>query len=228
MPFKILSIEDDLTIQALIEQSLKDCDIVTSANLHDAEKELSKTIFDAVLIDIELPDGDGLKFYTRMIHDKNLKEIPTLFISSHDDISNKLIAFSFGAEDFITKPFNPLELNARVSSKIKKKQNELDDKKIRKVGDLKIDFNRQNVFQNIKGKENSLDLTSIEFKILTLLTNRSEQIYSREQILDSVWGNTAITDRTVDSHIAHLRTKISNSSVIIETVKNFGYRFILR
>ncbi len=228
MRSKILCVEDDLTIQALIEQSLKNFNLVTVSNLKDAEREISQNIFDAILLDIELPDGDGLKFYTRLTHDQNFRKTPTLFLSGHGDISNKLLAFSVGADDFITKPFDPLELNARISSKIKKKQGEIDEKKTHRIGDLEIDFDRQRVFQIINGKEKDLILTSIEIKILTLLSRRTEQVFSREQILNSVWGDTIITDRTVDSHIAHLRTKISPSSVVIDTVKNFGYRLILK
>ncbi len=228
MRAKILSIEDDLTIQMLIEQSLSEFTVVTVANLKNAEVELSKNVFDAILLDIELPDGDGLKFFSKLSHDQKHKKIPTLILSGHGDISNKLMAFSVGADDFITKPFDPLELNARLTSKIRKMQIQIEEKKTKKIGDLEIDFDRQRVFQIIKGKEKDLALTSIEIKILTLLSKRTEQVFSREQILSSVWGETAITDRTVDSHIAHLRTKISESSIVIDTVKNFGYRLILK
>lgn len=228
MRAKVLSIEDDLTIQALIEQSLKDFSVTTVASLRSAEVELAKNLFDAILLDIELPDGDGLKFFTKLTHDQTHKKIPTLILSGHGDISNKLMAFSVGADDFITKPFDPLELNARLTSKIKKMQSDIEEKKTRKIGDLEIDFDRQRVFQIINGKEKDLSLTAIEIKILTMLSKRTEQVFSREQILNTVWGETVITDRTVDSHIAHLRTKILGSSVLIDTVKNFGYRLVLK
>jgi two-component system phosphate regulon response regulator PhoB len=228
MRSKILSIEDDLTTQVLIEQSLKDYTIVTASDLKTAELELSRNIFDAILLDIELPDGDGLKFFTKLSHEQKFKQIPTLILSGHGDISNKLLAFSVGADDFITKPFDPLELNARLSSKIKKMQVDIDAKRTCKIGDLEIDFDRQKVFQKFKGREKDLFLTAIEIKILTMLSKRTEQVFSREQILNNVWGETVITDRTVDSHVAHLRTKIADSKVVIDTVKNFGYRVILK
>jgi DNA-binding response OmpR family regulator len=228
MRLKVLCVEDDFTIQVLIEESLPEFDVITAANLKMAEIELAKHVFDAILLDIELPDGDGLKFFTKLTHDHKHKKVPTLFLSSHSDITNKLMAFSIGADDFITKPFDPRELHARLISKVKKMQSEEEIKKIRRIGNLEIDFDRQKVFHLSKEKQKDLSLTAIEIKILTMLSKRLEQVYSREQILTSVWGETTITDRTVDSHIAHLRTKISDSNVVIDTVKNFGYRIVLR
>ena len=146
MRFRILSIEDDPIIQTLIEQSLKEYLVVSATTLKDAQIELSKSDFDAILFDIELPDGDGLHFYTKLSQDPKYKKIPTLFLTGQSDISTKLMAFSVGADDFLTKPFDPLELNARVTSKIRKKNSDVEEKKVRKVGDLEIDFDRQKVF----------------------------------------------------------------------------------
>ena len=228
MKFRILSIEDDPTIQALIEQSLRDYYVVSVQTLKAAELELAKYHFEAILFDIELPDGDGLRFYTKLSQDPKFKKTPTLFLTGHGDISNKLIAFSVGADDFLTKPFDPLELNARVTSKIKKMASEIEEKKVRKLGDLEIDFDRQKVFHIKNGKEKDLSLTGIELKILACLSKRLEQVYSRNQILDEVWGGTSITDRTVDSHVAHLRSKIEATTVVVDTVKSFGYRVIVK
>lgn len=228
MRIKVLSIEDDITIRALIEASLGEFHIINASSLKMAQELLSQHVFDALLIDIELPDGDGLKFYTKLTQELKYKKIPALFLSSYGDISNKLLAFSIGAEDFITKPFDPIELNARLSSKIRKYQSQIENLKTRMVGNVEIDFDRQRAFCNLSGKQKDLILTSIEFKILTLLSKRLEQVYSREQILTNVWGETTITDRTVDSHIAHLRTKLEDSTIAVDTVKNVGYRLILK
>lgn len=223
-----MSVEDDPVVQVLIEQSLREFNVVHVATLKAAEIELLKNGFDAILLDIELPDGDGLKFFTKLTHDAHHKKVPTLFLSGQTDISNKLLAFSMGADDFITKPFDPLELNARLTSKINKLRNADRAKRTQRLADLEIDFDRQKVLQIVNGKEKDLLLTAIEIKILTLLSKRSEQVFSREQILASVWGETSITDRTIDSHIAHLRTKISESRVIVNTVKNFGYCVVIK
>ena len=228
MKSRILSIEDDVTIQVLIEQSLKEFLVVSVSTLKQAQDEILKSEFDALLIDIELPDGDGLRFYTKISQDQKYKKIPAIFLTGQIDVSTKLMAFSMGADDYVTKPFDPLELNARVTSKIKKNEKLIDEKKVRKIGDLEIDFDRQKCFQIKNGKEVDLSLTAIELKILTFVSKRLEQVYSREQILSEVWGDTNITDRTVDSHIAHLRAKTETSKVVIDTVKNFGYRVIVK
>ncbi len=225
---KILCIEDDLTIQALIEGSLKEYSLVFAKNINEAEREIAKNEFSAILMDIELPDGDGIRFYTKMVQDVKFKKIPTLIVSGHSDISNKLLAFSLGADDFISKPFDPLELNARVAARIKRSQGEAVDRQVKRVGDVEIDFDRQKALHMGHSKEKDLGLTGIELKILSLLARRLEQVYSREQILTEVWGETFITDRTVDSHIAHLRSKIETTKLVVETVKNFGYRLNLK
>lgn len=221
---KILCIEDDPTTQTMIKSSLRNFNIVIANNLHEAELEIDKGVFVAALFDIQLPDGDGLRFYSKLKQNSKLKDTPVLFLSGQNDISNKLLAFSIGADDFITKPFDTLELNARVLSKINKSQNIIEEKNTRILGDVEIDFGRQKVSQIVNGKEIDLLLTAIEQKILILLSSRLEQVFSREQILNKVWFDAHITDRTVDSHIAHLRNKLKKTLILINTVKNFGYK----
>lgn len=228
MNFKILCIEDDLTTQTLLVASLKEYDVVCVSTIKQAEEALVKCNFHALLLDIQLPDGDGLRFLTQLKHNEKYIKIPIMILSGHAEISNKVMAFTFGAEDFITKPFDPVELNARVSAKIRRRQLEIDKAKIRKIENLMIDFDRQKVFYINNSTEQDLGLTSIEIKIISFLTKRLEQVYSREQIMDNVWGETFITDRTIDSHVAHLRQKIEKTQVQIDTVKNFGYRAVIK
>lgn len=226
---QILCLEDDITIQALVAASLKEYTVVAAKTIAEAETLIKRgTQFCALLIDIHLPDGDGLRFLAKITQNSENQSIPVLILSDHAGISNKVMAFTFGADDFIAKPFDPIELQARVTSKIKKKYAILEHSKIRRIGDLLLDADRQKVFWLTNGKETDLQLTAIELKILHLLSKRIEQVYSREQIMDQVWGQTFINDRTIDSHIAHLRQKISSSQVAIETVKAFGYRANLR
>lgn len=226
MRLKILSLEDEPTIQEVIRQSLRDYDVTVVSTVKQAELAIEKQKFDAILVDIELPDGDGLHFYTRAVQDPNFKDIPCLFITGKTEISLKLMAFTVGADDFLTKPFDPSELNARVTSKIRKHQLNQIQKNSKRVADVEIDLDRQKAIQIQETQERDLGLTAHEFKILSLLSRGLERVYSREQILSEVWGNTSITDRTVDSHIAHLRQKISTTAISIETVKGLGYRLI--
>lgn len=225
---RVLCLEDDQTIQALVEVALAEFEVIAAFSIKEAEKRLKEAEYSALLIDIRLPDGDGLRFLTTLSADEKFKKIPVLVLSDHTEISNKVMAFSFGAEDFIGKPFDPVELNARVTAKIRRRENEKADTQVRKFGNLLIDFGRQKAFLVSSAKEKDLGLTGIELKILSTLTKRLEQVYSREQIMDTVWGDTSITDRTVDSHVAHLRQKIQQTSVSVETAKSFGYRAVLK
>lgn len=227
MKKRVLCIEDDPTMQTLVEVALPDFDVLAADTLKAAREALSRGDFCALVVDIQLPDGDGLRFLTELNQNEKWRKVPVLVLSDHSDISKKVMAFSFGAEDFIGKPFDPVELNARLSAKVRKFQQDKEDSSSRKVGDLLIDFDRQKVFRIQQGQEKDVGLTGIELKILSLLTKRLEQVYSREQIMNQVWGETFITDRTVDSHVAHLRQKIADSKVAVDTVKNFGYRAIL-
>lgn len=228
MKRRILCIEDDLTTQTVIELALSEFEVVVADTLKKAEILLRELDFVAWLVDIRLPDGDGLRFLTRMVKDERIKNIPILVLSNQCEVANKVAAFSFGVDDFIGKPFDPIELHARVSAKVRRREVEADEARTRKLGDLLLDLGRQKVFHVSDGSEKDLGLTAIELKILATLTRRLERTYSREQLIAEVWRETSISDRTVDSHIAHLRQKIQETAVAVETAKSFGYRAVLK
>lgn len=225
---EILCIEDDPTIQTLVEVSLPEYKVTSVASLKEAYKMLSENTYSAVCVDIQLPDGDGLRFLTENIKKEKLGKTPFLILSSHDQIANKVMAFSLGAEDFVSKPFDPIEFNARLSAKIRRNAAELEETQIRQVGNLVIDFLQQKAFHVVNEQTKDLNLTSIELKILSFLTSHMDRVYSRNQIMDFVWNDKFVSDRTVDSHIAHLRQKMNSLNVEIETSVNFGYRAVLK
>jgi DNA-binding response OmpR family regulator len=227
MKQRALYIEDDPLYQLLVVESLTDLHVTVANSFKEAHEELKSDNFDTIIIDLELPDGDGLKFLAFLAHDNIYKNIPILIVSGHTEISNKLIAFSLGVEDFIAKPFDPLELNARVMAKLRKKNQVSSQKRISRVGEIEIDFDRQKAFRVSNGKHFELMLTTIEFKILTYLSKRPEQVFSREQILNNVWGDTVISERTVDSHVAHLRQKLQETNIQLESVFGSGYRAVI-
>lgn len=228
MESHILCIEDDPTIQMLVAVALKEYQVIPAYSISEAEAAINKFHFNALLIDVQLPDGDGLRFLAKLYQDESYHRTPVLVFSDHSEISNKVMAFALGAEDFISKPFDLLELKARVAAKIRKQELNFEKSNRRKLGNIIIDFDRQKAFSVNQNLEQDLGLTSIELKILGLLTKRLEHVFSREQIMDQIWGKTYISDRTIDSHIAHLRNKIDNSTLLIETAKTFGYRAVLR
>jgi DNA-binding response OmpR family regulator len=211
----------------MVIESLTSFNVKTVDNLKSANELLDKEKFDAILLDIQLKDEDGLRILERVSKKDGFFKNTVLFIlSSHKDISKKMMAFSLGADDFVTKPFDPLELEIRLNARLKKLT---DPKDFRIIGNLLIDFHKQKVFlQMPEGEKTEINLTAIELKILSYLTRNLDRVYSRQQIIDEVWNGQNITERTVDSHIANLRKKIIISSLTIHTSNSLGYSATLK
>lgn len=219
---KILCVEDEQLFQAMIRETLRDYQVTMARSLVEAKSHLETTRFDAIILDILLPDGDGLKFWAQMHSSANCVGVPIMFVTGQTDISNKVLAFSVGADDFIAKPFDPIELKIRIERRLKSAERAGHSNSFR-WGNLLLDLTRQKAFHIVNDKEVDLTLTSTEIKILHLFGKRLDQVFSREQILTEVWGNANVSDRTVDSHVAHLRSKIKDTDVEIQTMKNLGY-----
>ncbi len=226
---QILCVEDNAEMRVLIEASLPHYHLQFALTLADARSALTTQPFDLVILDLGLPDGNGLSFLTDLKQLKNHDEIPVFILTAKSEISNKVLAFNVGAEDFITKPFDPLELSARVDAKLKRMERQQNRSDNFRIGNLLASLPKQRVWVVLDGKEKLIELTSLEFKLLIILGKNPERIYSREQLLNEVWGNdTHITDRTVDTHVGHLRKKIAESSAKIETVIGEGYRLVIQ
>lgn len=221
----ILCVEDNAEIQILVEAALDQHHVTLARTLAEAKAALKKTTYDLVILDLELPDGDGMKFLAE-IGDGN--EIPVFILTGRTETANKVIAFSLGVDDFISKPFDPLELRARVNAKLKKTSTQADQQAVLKLKDLTIDVEKQRVTIAKAGSPENVSLTSIEFRLLLTFARSPDRVFSRAQLLDKVWGSDiAVTDRTVDTHVGHLRKKIAASQVKIETVLNEGYRLLI-
>jgi two-component system phosphate regulon response regulator PhoB len=221
----ILCVEDNPEIQILVEAALDQQQVTMAKTLAEAKGALKKQTFDLVILDLELPDGDGMKFLAEIGQEH---QTPVFILTGRTETANKVIAFSLGVDDFISKPFDPLELRARVNAKLKKTATQQDQQAVLKMKDLTIDVEKQRVsIAKAQGGE-SVSLTSIEFRLLLTFARSPDRVFSRAQLLDKVWGSDiAVTDRTVDTHVGHLRKKISSSNVKIETVLNEGYRLLI-
>jgi two-component system phosphate regulon response regulator PhoB len=226
---EILVVEDNAEMKILIEGALDDYHLFFASTLKEAAQFLSKKKYSLILLDLGLPDGDGFKLLTELTSNAENRNLPVIILSGKSETANKVMAFSIGAEDFISKPFDPIELKARVAAKIKKSQQMAEKSEIIKIADLTINIPKQKVWISQKsGSQQEVDLTSLEFRLLITLAKSPERVYSREFLLDAVWGKAInITDRTVDTHIGHLRKKLSGSKTKIDTVIGSGYRFIL-
>lgn len=224
----ILCIEDNPEIQILVSAALNTYNTVPASSLHEARALLPGSDFSLILLDLELPDGDGLRFLTELrAREEKDEETPVFVLTGKPQIGNKVIAFSLGVDDFVTKPFDPIELKARVDARIRKAEAQRSMKDTIRLRDLTISISRQRVQLVTPTGYELIPLTSLEFKLLHVLARSPDRVFSRAKLLDLVWGaETNITDRTVDTHIGHLRKKLAKSAVKIETVINEGYRLV--
>ena len=175
-----------------------------------------------VILDVMLPGMDGFEICKTLRSDKN--NVPIIMLTAKDEEIDKIIGLELGADDYLTKPFNPRELIARIKAVLRR--NNLSRKSsqdVITVGDIQIDINRREVTV----KEEPIILRTQEFELLRVLAEDAGRVFSREQLLNDAWGYSfAGQTRTVDVHIAQLRRKMQDSDVHIETMTGFGYKLM--
>lgn len=222
----ILIIDDSPSCQKVATESLKKlAEIKTVSTVEDARLFLTNNRVQLVILDIELPDGDGLEFYCEMQTKLNHPDTPVVVISGNSDICKKMTAFSYGAEDYVVKPYLPMELRARIERVLRR--GILSSRFKEPKSGVVIDFNKFKATCISPDGEVDLLLTPQEFKILNLFLKNPDCIYTREQILDTVWGRDVfLTPRTVDTHVSSLRKKLHNLSVSVSilTIRGDGYK----
>lgn len=223
---KVFLVEDDMFVYELVKIALKDYEIIHSATLKDAESKLNAHVYSFIILDLNLPDGDGLRFLAKIREVEVLKNVPITILSAEEGISHKVMAFDYGVDDYILKPFDPVEFRARINSRVKKYQESKTEQTRVSVAELQIDLQLFKAFIKTDGAEIDLNLTPLEIKILFLMAQKPDRVFTREQIMEYLWKDTFVSDRTVDSHIAHIRQKIQSSTVSIETVKGVGYKVV--
>ena len=219
----ILLVEDEKSIVTLIKYNLEKegFKVFCSETGEDALKIIKEKIPDLVILDWMLPDTSGIDICRQIKIDKKLKNIPVLILTAKGEPDDKIKGLEVGADDYVTKPFNNKELLLRVKSLIKRsKPSLLEDLGIFK--DLKIDRITKKVFRENK----EIKLGPIEYKLLDFLIKSPQRVYSREQLLSNVWGESInVESRTVDVHIRRLRKAINidKKNDLIRTVRSSGY-----
>lgn len=175
---------------------------------------------DLIVLDLMLPDIDGFDLCRIIKKDSRLSSIPVIMLTAKGQETDKVTGLDLGADDYITKPFSPRELVARVKAVLRRSG--IDTGKVITIGDtLVIDPERFEV----KVGDEALPLTQAEFKILHLLASHPGKVFTRERILDHLWGNEkAVLDRTVDVHIKNLRDKLGSTGRIISNIRGVGYK----
>lgn len=221
----ILLVDDSKEIFNMVSRSVDSiAELQWACDLETARKKINEVSYDLVLLDIELPDGNGVDFCSEIQNANNI--LPVFFLTSHESLSEKVLGFSAGADDYITKPFAPLELKARIEAKFKKIDALKRSSDILKWDELTINKSRQEVRILNDGTYEKIELTSLEFKLLMYFADKPLQVIPRDELLDKLWGQDVhVYARSVDTHVSKLRKKLGPISHIIESVHGSGYKF---
>ncbi|MEZ8823510.1 phosphate regulon transcriptional regulator PhoB [Vibrio amylolyticus] len=225
MSRRILVVEDEAPIREMLcfvlEQ--KGYQAVEAEDYDTAVSKLGEPYPDLVLLDWMLPGGSGINFIKHMKREELTRNIPVVMLTARGEEEDKVRGLEVGADDYITKPFSPKELVARLKAVIRRvTPTALED--VIDVQGLKLDP----VSHRVMANDSPLDMGPTEFKMLHFFMTHQERVYSREQLLNNVWGtNVYVEDRTVDVHIRRLRKALENAGhdKLIQTVRGAGYRF---
>jgi two-component system phosphate regulon response regulator PhoB len=224
MPANILVVEDEPAIQELLALNITQAGHtpMRAISAEHAQELLRNAIPDLILLDWMLPGMSGIEFARKLKADSATKQIPIIMLTARGDEFDKVRGLEVGADDYVTKPFSPKELNARIKAVLRRRAPQMTDDPIEIQG-LHLDP----ITHRVKGHEAILELGPTEFRLLHFFMSNPERVHSRGQLLDKVWGDRVfVEDRTVDVHIRRLRNALSTSGHedLIQTVRGAGYR----
>lgn len=222
MSIRIAVLDDEPDILRLVELHLKKADFLVDCYEHPREllDSLTSRNHDLIILDLMLPGADGLEICAALKRDARHRSIPVIMLTAKGRESDKITGLDLGADDYVTKPFSPRELVSRVKAVLRRSGRE--SASLVALGDLlTIDPDRFEV--RVRGEH--VPLTAVEFRILHLLASNEGRVFSREKILDHLWGNEkAVLDRTVDVHIKNLRDKLGQAGRLITNIRGVGYK----
>jgi len=219
----IFIVDDEEDILELIKINLEKAGYKTktfeqTSKLIDEALKYCPSLF---VLDLMLPDDDGFEICKRIRNNDSLRDTPIIMLTARSDVMDRILGLELGADDYVIKPFSPRELVARVKAVLRRKIM-IAKTNIIKINDsLIIDLDKMSV--TVKNKK--IDLTGTEFKLLQLLASRESWVFSRDQLLNHLWGNEKIViDRTIDVHINHLREKLGEAGKLIKNIRGIGYK----
>ena len=223
MKANILIVEDESPILELLALNISQAGYnpLRAISAEHAEKLISEALPDIILLDWMLPGMSGIDFAKKLRSNALTKAIPIIMLTARSDELDKVKGLEVGADDYITKPFSPRELNARIKAVLRRKAPELTEDLL-KINGLELDP----VSHRVTGNNKPLEMGPTEFRLLHFFMSNPERVYSRSQLLDKVWGSQIfIEDRTVDVHIRRLRNILAQSQHenLIQTVRGSGY-----
>jgi two-component system phosphate regulon response regulator PhoB len=221
---RILLVEDEHSIREMVSFALgQEGYVIDEAENGDAaEMQMANNLPDLILLDWMLPDVSGLELLRRWKRKEAMHEIPIIMLTARVEERDKIDGLDSGADDYITKPFSVKELTARIRAVLRRGTGSLDNEVI--IGPIKLDLDAHRAYVN----EESINMGPTEFRLLEFFMTHADRVYSRNQLLDYVWGrNMYVEERTVDVHIVRLRKLLKplGCDHMIQTVRGYGYRF---
>ncbi len=220
----IAVLDDEPDIVELITVHLKNAHHEVHPFYHpdDLLGFLEKQNIDLLILDLMLPDKDGLEVCKLIRNNEATSDMGIIMLTAKGEELDRVLGLELGADDYMTKPFSPKELLARVKAVLRRKLTGSSSNAIRTLHtDLVINLDTHEVIL----KDEVLNLTTAEFRILELLSEKPGRVYNRDQILSHLWGNDkAVIDRTIDVHIRHLRSKLQDQADLIQSVRGVGYK----
>jgi phosphate regulon transcriptional regulator PhoB len=221
----LLIVEDDKDIAASLDYNLKKegYQVNKTADGLQAVKLAEAKLPNLILLDLMLPGIDGLEVCRRLKQGKRTANIPIIMLTAKGEETDKVVGLEVGADDYLTKPFSVKELLARIKAILRRYEKPATVSSGLNLKDLAIDLERHEVTANGK----PVELTAKEFQLLYQLASSPGRVFSREQLLDTVWGiEVAIETRTVDVHMRRLREKLGKAGDHLQTLRGVGYKFV--
>jgi DNA-binding response OmpR family regulator len=220
----VLIVEDDPQMAASIARVLRDeFEPLPESDGHGALRTANDRQPDVILLDLTLPDTDGISLCEKLRRNPRTRGIPIIMITGRDDVRMRVRGLEAGADDYLCKPFYMEELLARVRARLRRNERERQESETRRFGNLLLDP-RSGEFR-VDGEP--ITLTASEFRILQYFIERPETLLNRDRILADLWPDTIVTRRTIDTHVARLRRKLAGFAGELVTVHRIGYKLTL-
>lgn len=228
MKKKILVVDDEKDIVDILKYNLErenEFEVLTASNGKEALAHASLNP-DVIILDIMMPEINGFEVCKQLKNNPATSKIPVIFLTAKENEIDEILGLEIGADDYISKPISPRKVLARIKSVIRRSQN---DKPIHIFSDDNIKFKSLEIdtaSHSVKIKDREIFFPKKEFQLLHFLLSNRGRVYSREILLNRIWGeNIYVVDRTVDVHVAKVREKLGEYAEYIETIKGLGYRF---
>ncbi|GAB4170776.1 MAG: response regulator transcription factor [Calditrichia bacterium] len=225
MQKKIGIVEDEEDIRSLVDITLKNSGYDTETFSRGAElfDYLHNNDLDLLVLDLMLPDMDGFDICKTIRSDSEHNNLPIIMLTAKNQEMDKILGLEFGADDYMTKPFSPGELVARIKAVLRRVASmETEESSIIRIHE-QVEIHKDKHIVTIEGK--MVTMTATEFKILTILASRPGRVYTRDELLELLWGEQKyVVDRTIDVHVRHIRKKLGSYSYFIKSIKGVGYK----